>query len=471
MKIRIKIRRDKIINSYQRVILKLFILGFSIHYSLFTNNCFCQGVGINSSGKPANLKALLDIDATGMNPKAGMLLPRMSTADRNFISSPIPESLLIYNIDIRCFEAYYNGAWVAFGCLGGCQFPAEPDAGMSNPSQTQIVWNWNIVSGVTGYKWGTTTDYNSATDNGSSNTYTQTGLTLSTTYSLYVWAYNRCGYSSAATITSSTLPTNGIYTIPGTYFYTVSPGCTSLAVKAWGGGGASGGQANGGGGGYATCTFPVTQGNTVTIIVGGSGVRGTTGMNSAAGGDGGYGGGGKGGVGWRSTDINWTNAGGGGGRSEISYLSTVYLVAAGGGGGGGNNRDGGGGGGYTGLASSTNLPCSTSAKGGTQTAGGNGGPCGTTGANGTYGTGGKGGNAGGFEAAPGGGGGSGYYGGGGGGGGAAGQWGGGGGGGSSYAISGSTSAGTNLGMAGNEADPDWSGIAGRQNNNGRVGYL
>ena len=87
-----------------------------------TFNMFSQttGVGINSTGATANPKALLDIDAKGMSPKAGLLLPRMTTADRNNIQTPIPESLLIYNTDSHCFEAYYNGTWVAWGCLSFC---------------------------------------------------------------------------------------------------------------------------------------------------------------------------------------------------------------------------------------------------------------------------------------------------------------------------------------------------------------
>jgi hypothetical protein len=82
--------------------------------------------------------------------------------------------------------------------------PGAPTAGTHTPSQTQIVWNWNAVSGATGYKYNTTNDYGTATDNGTTRTYTQTGLTCETGYTLYVWAYNDCGNSSATTLTATT---------------------------------------------------------------------------------------------------------------------------------------------------------------------------------------------------------------------------------------------------------------------------
>jgi uncharacterized protein (TIGR02145 family) len=81
--------------------------------------------------------------------------------------------------------------------------PAPPVAGTNTPSANNsiIVWNWNTVSGATSYRWGTTSSYSSATDNGISVSYTQTGITCNTFYTLYVWAYNACGNSSYTTLT------------------------------------------------------------------------------------------------------------------------------------------------------------------------------------------------------------------------------------------------------------------------------
>ena len=82
--------------------------------------------------------------------------------------------------------------------------PATPTAGTHVPSQTQIVWNWNTSAGATGYKYNTINNFNTATDNGTSTTYTQTGLTCNTAYTLYVWAYNTCGYSSVLQLSQTT---------------------------------------------------------------------------------------------------------------------------------------------------------------------------------------------------------------------------------------------------------------------------
>ena len=171
-----------------------------ISYSVLSQN---TGIGINITGNPANTKSLLDIDVTGMNPKAGLLLPRMSTQERDAIVTPIPESLLIYNTDNHCFEAYYNGVWVSWACLGGCQIPTQPNAGINNPSQTQIVWNWSGLNNATSYKWATSNTFSSATDNGSSTSFTQTNLTCNNTNILYVWAYNTCGNSTYSTLTQA----------------------------------------------------------------------------------------------------------------------------------------------------------------------------------------------------------------------------------------------------------------------------
>ena len=83
--------------------------------------------------------------------------------------------------------------------------PSAPIAGTHIPSSTQIVWNWSDVISPVSYKWGTSTTYSSATDVGTNTSYTQTGLTCNTSYTLYVWAYNTCGNSSSyATLTQPT---------------------------------------------------------------------------------------------------------------------------------------------------------------------------------------------------------------------------------------------------------------------------
>ena len=201
--------------NYQLLIVMLFMVALMFNLFLFSFDSYSQnvGVGINITGSLANPKSLLDIDAKGMSPKAGLLVPRMKTTERNDITSPT-ESLLIYNTDSHCFEAYYNGSWISWACLSNCLLPVPtaPTSGTNIPTINQITWNWNLVNGAKGYRWGTTNDYSSAIDNGISTTYTQTGLSSFTNYTLYVWAYNACGNSAATILTQTTSCAGGIET-------------------------------------------------------------------------------------------------------------------------------------------------------------------------------------------------------------------------------------------------------------------
>ena len=175
----------------------------TFHFSLLTFVSYSQstGVGVNTTGAGADKSAMLDVSATGK----GLLIPRMTTANRPV--SP-GESLLIYNTDTQCFEAYNANTklWVNSWCLTTCTVPFPPVAGMHAADSSQIVWNWNTVSGATGYKWSTTNNYSSATATTPAGitSYTQSGLSCNTAYTLYVWAYNSCGNSKVDTLIQKT---------------------------------------------------------------------------------------------------------------------------------------------------------------------------------------------------------------------------------------------------------------------------
>jgi len=82
--------------------------------------------------------------------------------------------------------------------------PSNPTAGTHVPGPTQIVWNWNAVTGATGYKWNTVNNVYSATDMGTNLSKTETGLTCNTPYTRYIWAYGTCGTSSSTAISATT---------------------------------------------------------------------------------------------------------------------------------------------------------------------------------------------------------------------------------------------------------------------------
>jgi hypothetical protein len=95
------------------------------------------------------------------------------------------------------------GAWYIFSST--CLNPVSPIAGTHNPTNLLIKWNWNAVPNVSGYRWNTINNYQSAFDLGQNISYTQTGLTCNTPCSCYVWAYSSCGVSAPVMLSASTM--------------------------------------------------------------------------------------------------------------------------------------------------------------------------------------------------------------------------------------------------------------------------
>jgi hypothetical protein len=152
------------------------------------------GVSIKTDGLAPHHSAILDVSATDM----GVLIPRLSNTQRDAI---LPATgLVIYNTTVNNIEFYNGSSWYQLKT----NLPSAPSAGTHTPSQTQIIWNWNSVPGVTGYKWNTINNYGTATDMAAATTKTEINLTCGTTYTRYAWAYNSCGYSSPVTLTQTT---------------------------------------------------------------------------------------------------------------------------------------------------------------------------------------------------------------------------------------------------------------------------
>ena len=115
------------------------------------------------------------------------------------LNSATSGSLTVYGTNICGNGAVSPGKAITISSV-----PATPAAGTHIPSQTQIVWNWNPVSGATGYKWNVSNDYGSATDMGTSTSKTETGLVCNAAYTRYIWAYNKCGVSASTTLLQGT---------------------------------------------------------------------------------------------------------------------------------------------------------------------------------------------------------------------------------------------------------------------------
>lgn len=119
-------------------------------------------VGINDSNADPDPSAMLDVESSDK----GLLLPRMTTAQRNAISSPAT-GLMIYNLDDSCFNYFLGEKWIK-------------DCGTVNGEEPSLL----AVFGHTGHEYG----YGIGTDDngnlyitGSFDEFTKFGnITLST---------------------------------------------------------------------------------------------------------------------------------------------------------------------------------------------------------------------------------------------------------------------------------------------------
>lgn len=159
-----------------------------------------QGVKVGPGQDNPDPAAVLELESFSQ----GFLPPRMTSIQRDQIQSPIPMGLIIFNSDTRCTNVYDGMAWreICGSCIPGT--PEAPVADVHVSGQFDISWNWQSVSTASGYKVNSVNDLGTASDIGNFNSYSQAPLSCGSSHTLYVWAYNACGYSSVATFTTST---------------------------------------------------------------------------------------------------------------------------------------------------------------------------------------------------------------------------------------------------------------------------
>jgi len=78
--------------------------------------------------------AVFELTASSENPK-GLLLPRMTTVQRNAIVNP-SLGLIIYNTTLKCLETYHGLRWI-------CEIPRSP-TDVYNPTTGQIWMDRNL---------------------------------------------------------------------------------------------------------------------------------------------------------------------------------------------------------------------------------------------------------------------------------------------------------------------------------------
>jgi hypothetical protein len=314
--------------SFSRLFKKLIVILFTI------NAAAAQGVTIGSNNPPSS-SAGLDLDFTN----GGLLLPRLTTTQRNAINSP-QAGLQIYNLDTDCLELYFQqGGWKPVNC--GCT--AFPNASFTAPSgsvnslitfsapQAGLIYSWSFQSGnpatgntqVAQAQWSSPGTYGVtliATDSaGCSSSFTDS-VTLSLC-SPFTFVLTPCGASGRLGPTqsqcNSTYGLGVVTSVSGVQEYVVpQTGTYTITVRGAQGGAGNTGSNTGGLGAIVRGQLNLNQNDTLWIGVGQAGIN-----NGVSG-----------------------TAGGGGGASyvRIKGQNTPLLVAGGGGGGRGDASPGNG---------------------------------------------------------------------------------------------------------------------------------
>ena len=88
---------------------KFLVLLLLAKVGIFQNS-YAQNIGINATGSLPDSKAMLDVSST----TSGVLIPRMSSAERNAITTP-PNGLQIYNNTTNSLDIYRGESWVPVG--------------------------------------------------------------------------------------------------------------------------------------------------------------------------------------------------------------------------------------------------------------------------------------------------------------------------------------------------------------------
>ncbi|MCB9188544.1 MAG: hypothetical protein H6600_04550 [Flavobacteriales bacterium] len=123
----------------KRLLLSIFSIALTIGMS-------AQNVGINDDGSLPDNSAILDVKSTDK----GVLLPRVTTAQRTTIASPAT-GLLVFDNDTDSFWFYNGTAWEELGASGGGAITVKDEGTTLTTTATTIDL---VGSGVTGTNSG-----------------------------------------------------------------------------------------------------------------------------------------------------------------------------------------------------------------------------------------------------------------------------------------------------------------------------
>ncbi|MDI3479485.1 MAG: hypothetical protein PWQ14_631, partial [Rikenellaceae bacterium] len=149
---------------------------------------YAQNLGIGTSSFNPDSSALVE-----MRGNKGLLIPRMTTAERNAISNPA-QSLMIYNLSTKCLEIFEDNVWNTIWCsCSGFSITAS-----ATPSSVCTGSNTTLsASGASTYSWS------HSLGSGSSKTVTPTATT---TYTV-TGTSSGCTATATVSVTVNPLPT------------------------------------------------------------------------------------------------------------------------------------------------------------------------------------------------------------------------------------------------------------------------
>jgi hypothetical protein len=100
---------------------------------------FSQNVAINTTGNAANASAMLDVSANNK----GLLIPRMTTTERQAIASPA-NGLMVFDVTTNTFW-YFSTTWKEIGSGGGAGFTLPYSGNATNATATFSITNPSLT--------------------------------------------------------------------------------------------------------------------------------------------------------------------------------------------------------------------------------------------------------------------------------------------------------------------------------------